>query len=260
MNTTTNMIVKSGQTLLLGGILFQKDSKVEHKLPLLGDAPLIGGLFRHNTVNKSNSEMLVFMTPRVIDEPNSIIPEATIPREKLEKIREELGINLQGLSSKDEPDEKSVDVANEAQEQDTEPTAQVERETTKPPSHDTSSDIANRAKADKATRQVNNTKNPNVHNFDAIRQQITPGQSSTLSWSISNVDRVRIEPGIGIVGSLGSAVVKPSKTTTYTLIAKNKSGESRVTQRIEVTNLNNIQRTANLNTSVALDDRKRPGG
>ncbi|TKJ38041.1 MAG: hypothetical protein CEE38_04580 [Planctomycetes bacterium B3_Pla] len=90
METLTHMIIKDGQTLLLGGILFQKDSVVEHKLPLLGDLPLIGGLFRHTSNSQSNTEMLVFITPHVVDDPTDEIPESTEPVEKLEKIREQL--------------------------------------------------------------------------------------------------------------------------------------------------------------------------
>jgi len=97
METTTNMIVQDGQTLLLGGILFQKDSKIEHKLPLLGDVPLVGGLFRHTEAIMSNSEMFVFMTPRVIDEPSAILPEATNSREKLDEIRK--GLNTKELDN-----------------------------------------------------------------------------------------------------------------------------------------------------------------
>jgi general secretion pathway protein D len=98
MNTTTNMIVADTQTLLLGGILFQKDSVVESKLPLLGDLPLIGGLFRHTSTVRSNSEMLVFITPRVIEESAEELPEATTgPVQKLEEIREELDATMEGL-------------------------------------------------------------------------------------------------------------------------------------------------------------------
>jgi len=91
MNTTTNMIVQNNQTLLLGGILFQKDSKVEAKLPLFGDLPLIGGLFRHNSVIQTNSELLVFMTPHVIDESAEELPEAVTEKMKiLEDVRLQL--------------------------------------------------------------------------------------------------------------------------------------------------------------------------
>ncbi len=91
MKTTTNMIVQNGQTLLLGGILFQKDSKVERKLPGFGDLPLIGGLFRHNSVIQTNSELLVFITPHVIDEAAEELPEAVTEKKKiLENTREQL--------------------------------------------------------------------------------------------------------------------------------------------------------------------------
>ena len=91
MNTRTNMIVQDKETLLLGGILFQKDSVVIHKLPLLGDLPLIGGLFRHNEVIQSNSEMLVFMTPHVIDESAEELPEVTEDKkDELKDIRRQL--------------------------------------------------------------------------------------------------------------------------------------------------------------------------
>jgi type II secretory pathway component GspD/PulD (secretin) len=99
MDTTTNMIVQHSQTLMLGGILFQTDSKVERKIPLLGDMPLAGGLFRHNSVTESNEELIVFITPYVIGEPNDMLPETIAelepPLEKLENIREELEALLQ---------------------------------------------------------------------------------------------------------------------------------------------------------------------
>jgi type II secretory pathway component GspD/PulD (secretin) len=76
MDTTTNMIVKSGQSLLLGGILFQKDSIIQRKLPGLGDLPGVGRLFRHENLIQSNSEMLVFITPYVVETTESPLPEA----------------------------------------------------------------------------------------------------------------------------------------------------------------------------------------
>jgi len=96
MNTTTNMIVQDKQTLLLGGILFQKDSTVESKLPGFGDLPLVGGLFRHNSITQTNSELLVFMTPHVIEESAKELPEAvTEKKEILENTREQLEAMLE---------------------------------------------------------------------------------------------------------------------------------------------------------------------
>ena len=51
-----------------GGILFQKDSTITYKIPGLGDIPLLGKLFSHDTLNKENTELLVFIRPSVIDQ------------------------------------------------------------------------------------------------------------------------------------------------------------------------------------------------
>ena len=75
---------------------------------------------------------------------------------------------------------------------------------------------------------------PTCHSFNTARPQIMPGQTSTLSWQVSNAESIRIEPGIGPVSALGSRVVNPSTTTTYTLIAANKAGESRKTCKVEI--------------------------
>jgi len=83
---------------------------------------------------------------------------------------------------------------------------------------------------------------PICHSFNTTRPQILPGQTSALSWQVSNAQKIRIEPEIGQVSALGSRVVKPSTGTTYTLIATNKAGESRKTCRIEVGDRPKIQK------------------
>ena len=91
MNTRTNMIVRDGQTIMLGGILFQKDSLIERKVPLLGDIPVLGGLFRHEESIQSNTELLIFITPYVIDVNSApeTLRQIEEPRRKMEKIIEE---------------------------------------------------------------------------------------------------------------------------------------------------------------------------
>ncbi len=93
---------------------------------------------------------------------------------------------------------------------------------------------AEQARATGETLKSEAIESPIIHSFATTRAKISAGQSSTLSWWISNANRVRIEPDIGPVGALGSRTITPSKTTTYTLIAINEAGESRVTRRIEV--------------------------
>jgi general secretion pathway protein D len=105
METKTNMIIADGQTIMLGGILFQEDRIVEKKVPLLGDIPIIGELlFRHNEVNAANNELIVFITPYVIDDPDQVLPgtkeEMERPKEKLEKVKEDLGATIKALEKK----------------------------------------------------------------------------------------------------------------------------------------------------------------
>ena len=101
METKTNMIIEDGQTLMLGGILFQQDSVTNRKVPLLGDIPLIGMLFNHNETIAGNNEMLVFITPYVIDEPDktgsATKEEIQRSKERLDNIRGELDTTMEQL-------------------------------------------------------------------------------------------------------------------------------------------------------------------
>ncbi|MFC1676245.1 secretin N-terminal domain-containing protein [Planctomycetota bacterium] len=80
METNTNAVVKDGETVVLGGILFQEDNLIERKIPFFGDIPLIGGLFRHEETKQANNELIVFITPYVVDTP------ANTSRETIEQI------------------------------------------------------------------------------------------------------------------------------------------------------------------------------
>jgi hypothetical protein len=58
-----------------------------------------------------------------------------------------------------------------------------------------------------------------ILSFTATPNSIHPGQSVTLEWTVVNAGRIRLDPGIGIVGERDSRTVKPGETTTYTLTA-----------------------------------------
>ncbi len=75
---------------------------------------------------------------------------------------------------------------------------------------------------------------PQIVRFEASPLTIQPGQSSTLSWSTNNADRVTITPTVGNVNPNGSAVVTPQQTTTYTLTATNTSTGESVTAPVTV--------------------------
>jgi len=62
----TIALVKDGQTVVLGGMRKKDVSKQINKIPLLGDIPLLGGLFRFEGEDTAVTELIVFITPRVI--------------------------------------------------------------------------------------------------------------------------------------------------------------------------------------------------
>ncbi|MHC4069753.1 MAG: secretin and TonB N-terminal domain-containing protein [Planctomycetota bacterium] len=65
----TIALVKDGQTVVLGGMRKKEVSNQINKVPLLGDLPLIGGLFRFKGEDTAVTELVVFITPRVIEQP-----------------------------------------------------------------------------------------------------------------------------------------------------------------------------------------------
>ena len=64
--TTTNVMVKNGETLLIGGLIFDQDDLTVEKLPILGDLPFLRKFFRTNSKKKSQNELLIFITPTII--------------------------------------------------------------------------------------------------------------------------------------------------------------------------------------------------
>ncbi len=64
----TTLLIDSGQTVVLGGLRKKEVTKTVNKIPLLGDIPLICYLFRFEGEDTRNSEMLVFITPKLVTE------------------------------------------------------------------------------------------------------------------------------------------------------------------------------------------------
>ena len=64
----TQVLVDNGQTVVLGGIYQQTTNHNVSKIPLLGDIPVLGYLFRNNQVINNKTELLVFITPKILAE------------------------------------------------------------------------------------------------------------------------------------------------------------------------------------------------
>ena len=63
----TNVLVDNGETIVLGGVYKQRQSAKTDKVPLLGDIPVIGNAFKKNSREFKKNEMLIFVTPRIVD-------------------------------------------------------------------------------------------------------------------------------------------------------------------------------------------------
>lgn len=68
----TNVLVDNGQTLVLGGIYRQEKNKIINRIPLLGELPILGYLFRNRKIEIRNEELLIFITPKIITNSLSI--------------------------------------------------------------------------------------------------------------------------------------------------------------------------------------------
>lgn len=62
----TQVLVENGGTVVIGGIFEMEETNQENKIPVLGDVPVVGNLFKNRTKESSKREMLVFITPKVI--------------------------------------------------------------------------------------------------------------------------------------------------------------------------------------------------
>jgi len=90
---------------------------------------------------------------------------------------------------------------------------------------------------------------PIVNSFLADPSTIMVGQSSTLSWSVTDATTVTIDHGVGTVALSGTTTVSPIITTTYTLTATNSAGSVTATTTVTVGSLLTITYNGNGNTA-----------
>ena len=76
----TSAIVWDGQTVVLGGLIAENVRKVREKVPVLGDIPLVGRLFRSESADSTKKNLIMFVTPTIIDPAgNRIHTENNLP-------------------------------------------------------------------------------------------------------------------------------------------------------------------------------------
>lgn len=68
----TVVVVPDGQTVVIGGLMQTKKLESTSKVPILGDIPLLGLLFRHKVKNNGKTELMIFMTPHIVKKPSDL--------------------------------------------------------------------------------------------------------------------------------------------------------------------------------------------
>lgn len=87
-NYRTELTVSNGQTLVLGGILQREKSEVVRKVPLLGDIPIVGWLFKKQDTVVKDVELMVFLKPTVTRSPEDVVKLMQSERDKTPQIHE----------------------------------------------------------------------------------------------------------------------------------------------------------------------------
>lgn len=68
----TQVLVENGGTVVIGGIYTQDEGETVNKVPVLGDVPVLGNLFKNKTRTTSKTELLIFLTPKVVSERTTV--------------------------------------------------------------------------------------------------------------------------------------------------------------------------------------------
>ena len=64
----TTLLLEDGETLVIGGLRRKETVKIVEQIPLLGDIPILGALFRYTSTQDENRDLVIFLTPRLVDD------------------------------------------------------------------------------------------------------------------------------------------------------------------------------------------------
>ncbi len=90
--TSGQVRVRDGQTLLLSGIIQESERSSVTKIPILGDIPILGALFRSTTTDNQRQELIVLLTPQILDDSDqSVFGYSYTPSEEVQEILDNRG-------------------------------------------------------------------------------------------------------------------------------------------------------------------------
>ena len=97
----TVVVVPDGETVVIGGLMATMKVNSEQKVPILGDIPLLGLLFKHKVTGDEKKELLIFLTPHIVKRPSELLAHTANERKKAESVKssfseEEINLYLNG--------------------------------------------------------------------------------------------------------------------------------------------------------------------
>ncbi|MFW6035235.1 MAG: secretin N-terminal domain-containing protein [Halothermotrichaceae bacterium] len=100
----TNVRLKDGETLAIGGLIQEYGQETESKIPILGDIPILGHIFKNEYSDEDNTELVIFITPHVVGD---------IEEEKVKDLKSSVVV-----SEPEESDDKDIEDAIESSKED----------------------------------------------------------------------------------------------------------------------------------------------
>ena len=83
-SANTVVVTPDGQTVVIGGLIGNTKSSNESKIPFLGDIPLVGNLFKQSTKSAEKQELLIFVTPHIVEAPSQLASLSTTETQRSE--------------------------------------------------------------------------------------------------------------------------------------------------------------------------------
>lgn len=105
-STKTSVVVRDNQTVVISGLMQEKGEEIVTKVPMLGDIPYLGYLFKFRSVNKTKTNLVVFLTPHIIRDSADL---AALSARKTADFSRQMTDDRSSLKEQIEPDLKVKD-------------------------------------------------------------------------------------------------------------------------------------------------------
>jgi general secretion pathway protein D len=115
-SAATQVAIHNGQTIVIGGLMEDRIVDSVRKVPILGDIPLLGELFKSTTKDTTKTELLIFLTPHVAEEPDQLTAMSEDETSNIQAVKEAGGSGAfeqhvesmkRGATPKTAPDDKA---------------------------------------------------------------------------------------------------------------------------------------------------------